>query len=224
MSDYPLSNRFRVFREHKYIIHLFMDLMNNLSTMDFNDNQAVNALQRSLQSLAEMVYAHADYEEHRLLKPLVDADSALMQAIFDEHQQHDGQFEGLFAQLDAILAETETDKRFELGYRLYLDFRKIFAMMLMHLDYEERTIMPALQQLLTDEQIKSVEHDTYARMTSDQMVGMMHALIPHFNPDDRRVFILDMAKAQQEKFQSAWPKMQTALPEEEVAEIEKALA
>lgn len=223
MSPYPLSNRFRVFREHKFIISLFSDLVKKVGVLDFGDIPCVSELHGEVKKLADMLHSHATYEETRLMKLLIERGSPLMKAINEQHQSHEQEFEGILAQIDAIKSEPEVEKRFELGYRLYLVLRKLFADMLLHLDDEERLIMPELQRLMTDDEIKAVEHDTYAKMLPEHMVQMMRALIPYFNPDDRSVFFLDMYKAQKQKFLIAWEEIKTCLAAEEAAMIESKL-
>ena len=71
---------------------------------------------------------------------------------------------------------------------------------MLHLDYEERSLMHELQRLCTDEELGSVDAKTYAVMTSEDMVNMLDVLSPHMNPSDLDFFLADIQRTQAEKY------------------------
>jgi len=87
-----------------------------------------------------------------------------------------------------------------MGYTLYLTYRKFAADNLIHLHEEETKILPELQRLYTDDELRQVEAPTYEKMTPEEMIGMMQALFPHMNPSDKSAFLSDIQKLQPEKF------------------------
>ncbi len=108
-----------------------------------------------------------------------------------------------------------------LGYELYLDLRNFFGENLDHFDYEERVIMPELQRLLSDDEIKEIDKISYRQMLPEYMVHMMEVLFPHMNCDDRLTFLNDIKTCEPEKFELAWDGISPMLEETERNNLKK---
>ena len=80
-------------------------------------------------------------------------------------------------------------------------------------------ILPELQRLYTDEELRQVEARTYAEMTPEDMVGMMRVLFPHMNPSDRLAFLSDIQSLQPEKFSAAWQGIAPKIEKDEKASL-----
>jgi hypothetical protein len=72
---------------------------------------------------------------------------------------------------------------------------------LLHLHEEETKILPELQRLYTDEELRCVEDATYKIMTCEQMIDMLRILFPHMNALDKESFLEDIKLSQPEKFE-----------------------
>jgi hypothetical protein len=71
---------------------------------------------------------------------------------------------------------------------------------LLHLHEEETKILPELQRLYTDEELRCVEEATYKMMTPEQLIEMLKVLFPHMNASDKEAFLEDIKFSQPEKF------------------------
>ena len=80
---------------------------------------------------------------------------------------------------------------------------------------EETVILPELQRLYTDKELKAVEAETYHHMTTAELIHMMEILFPHMNPDDKEAFLTDIKESQPEKFIEAWIGIQSQLDAKE---------
>jgi len=86
----------------------------------------------------------------------------------------------------------DPEERIELGYQLYLWFRKFAGENLLPLHEEETVILPDLQRLYSDEELNQVEFESYRVMTPEDLIHMMQVLFPHMNPEDRLAFLTDI--------------------------------
>lgn len=79
--------------------------------------------------------------------------------------------------------------------------------MLKHLYDEEKIILPELQRLYSDEELAALQAKTYAKMTPEQMLGMLDVVFPHMNQDDMNFFINEMKAAEPQKFEIVWSQL-----------------
>ncbi len=193
--------RVKFYREHKYVSAALNDLERKIAKTDFRNSQETEVVLKEWQELSEMLHGHAEYEEERLHGLLEKKGSAVHLLAHAQHEEMDqafGVIDGLFVLLSK---EREEEMRTEIGYRLYLTYRKFVGDNLVHLHEEETKILPELQRLYTDEELREVEHATYQVMTPTEMLEMLNVLFPHMNAQDKEAFLEDIRLAQPEKFQ-----------------------
>lgn len=118
--------------------------------------------------------------------------------------------------LDAI--KTSPDP-IETGYQFYLAFRKFVGDNLLHLHEEETKLLPELQRLCTDEELRAMEHPTYEVMIAEDMVEMIQVLFPHMNFSDKCAFLTDIKLAQPQKFLQFWNSANSFLSAEEIKKL-----
>jgi hypothetical protein len=82
---------------------------------------------------------------------------------------------------------------------------------------EETIILPELQRLYSDQELKAVEAKTYAIMTPDELFEMLQVLFPHMNAYDKKAFLSDIKECQPEKYEIIWPKIQAQMSDHEIA-------
>lgn len=191
--------RYQFYREHKYVSSALNDVERLIAKTDFrNELDTLNA-QSAFQELTEMLEGHAHYENEKLHRLLDKKGSKVHQHAEDEHalqQQKITEIQSLFNQI----LEPSINERIALGYNLYLTYRKFVADNLAHLHEEETLILPELQRLYTDEELKRVEAETYNIMSSDEMIEMLRVLFPHMNSVDKEAFLSDIKECQPDKY------------------------
>jgi hypothetical protein len=162
-----------------------------------------------------MLKGHAQYENRALHELLRKKNSPVYAHVEEDHKHYDEVLENLHLSLEKVIAEQKEDERVEMGYQFYLQYRKFVGENLLHLHEEETEILPELQRLYTDEELKMVEADTYRQMSPAEMIEMIGVLFPHMNPDDKRAFLLDIKESQPNKFTEVWAGIQLHLSTEE---------
>jgi hemerythrin-like domain-containing protein len=193
--------RYRFYREHKYLIFVLFELERVIAKTDFRINEAVLKIKAQLQSLADLMKEHARHEEEAIHALLKQKGSTVYTKVEKDHQSHNEQYTSLQQKLDAIVVADHANK-LSLGYAFYLSYRLLLIDNLQHFHEEETVIMPALQQLYSDDELKSVDRHVYQEMTAEDMMAMMEVLSPHMDPSDTEFFLKDIKDAEPEKFAS----------------------
>lgn len=193
--------RAKIYREHKYVSFALSELERLIAKTDFTDSVAIALIQREWQSVKEMLKAHAYHEEHNFHALLEKKGSTIHLHAHEDHENQEEIITDLECLLDAIQRSPEP---IEAGYQFYLAYRKFVGDNLLHLHEEEAKLLPELQRLCTDEELRAIEYTTYEVMTPEQMTKMVQILFPHMNFSDKCAFLTDIRLAQPKKFPLLW--------------------
>jgi len=209
--------RYQFYREHKYVSSALNDLERLIARTDFCDLDALEEVLGAFLSLSEMLKGHAEYENNRLhsLLKQKNASSSIYEHIEEDHAEQDRQLLEIAAIIRVISQEAEREKKIERGYHLYLTYRKFVADNLAHLHEEETQILPELQRLYSDSELRQVEAETYREMAPEHMIHMIEILFPHMNTHDRQAFLADIFTLEPEKFDVVWQGIQTIVGQNE---------
>jgi hemerythrin-like domain-containing protein len=214
--------RYQFYREHKYVSFVLNDLERLIAKTDFRVPVQVKKIQEELKSTMQLLQGHAEYEDSKLHPLLRIKGSNLFQEAEEDHQKHDALFQKLQYLLAQIQATSNEQLQIRLGYEFYLNYRRFVGENLLHLHEEETKILPELQKLYSDAELRNVEAETYQQMSIEDLVEMMQVLFPHFNPSDRLAFLHDIQAATPEKFPPVWETVKGCIdPEEQKQLIEK---
>lgn len=196
-----MSKRYRIYREHKYVLCFLAELEQFIAKMDFRSQVQLDELSRKMDGLIELMQGHAEHEDKTIHQLLRNKGSQVHIPIEAEHQFHNEIFTRLKERLKLIQTCKNLAERISLGYEFYLSFREFEAENLKHINEEENIIMPELQRLYTDEELRAgIDFKTYEIMSTDQMFHMLKVLFPTYNVDDKKTFLKDILDAQPEKF------------------------
>jgi len=208
--------RAKLYREHKYVSFALSELERLIAKTDFTDDIAVAQMQTEWQSVKGMLEGHAYHEECNFHALLEKKGSTIHAQAHNDHEHQEETLKILQCLLDAIQT---SPNRIEAGYQFYLAYRKFVADNLLHLHEEETKLLPELQRLCTDEELRSIEYQTYEVMTSDEMVEMLQVLFPHMNFSDKCAFLKDIRLAQPKKFLVLWEKATRFLSAQEIEKV-----
>lgn len=197
--------RYRLYREHKFVSAQLSDLERFIATLDFTNPKELMELKMRLQGTFSLMEGHARHEDESIHPLLKARGSKVFEHIEEEHRDY--QF--LHAKLDKMLTQIEFSKdkneQIDLGYKFYLAYRHFLAINLNHINEEENILMPEIQRLYSDEEIKkAVDFPVYAIMTSDDIYEMVSLLFPAMNIDDKEAFLRDIQVSQPKKFIELW--------------------
>lgn len=222
-SDIILNkHRYRLYREHKYIFHVFSDLIQSVATLDFSLKESLVLLKSEIMKLEVLLESHAEHEESRIHLILKTRDSQIFAEAENQHRNQKQQFKKLYEKINLIDKADENEATFT-GYELYLDLRNFFNENLSHFDYEEKIIMPELQRLATDDEIREIDRITYEQMQPEQMIHMMEVLFTHMNCEDKFTFLDDIKDSDPLKFELAWSGIYPLIRENERKELARLL-
>ena len=216
--------RYKFYREHKYVSHCLNALERLIAKTDFTIPEEVKHVQGEFDNLKHMLEGHAQYENDCLHILLTKKQSLVPEHILSEHQNLDKECDVIQAKINAISASATQEEKIEAGYQLYIWYRKFVGENLVHLHEEETLILPELQRLYTDDELRAVEGSIYNHMSAEQLTHMMEELFPHMNPSDRIVFLDDIKVCDPVKFQAAWKGIQSKIAPKERADIIKKLS
>lgn len=189
--------RAKLYREHKYVSFALSELERRIAKADFTNNADIEYAQQEWLAVKEMLKGHARHEEENFHALLEKKGSTVHREAHEDHERQEESLENLQHLLDAAFTSFD---RIEAGYQFYLAYRKFVADNLLHLHEEETKLLPELQRLCTDEELRAIEHPIYEVMTSDEMKEMLQVLFPHMNPSDKYAFLTDIKLAQPKKF------------------------
>lgn len=113
-----------------------------------------------------------------------------LDAVEEDHDEVDAELDALAAALDD-LAGAPGPERWHEARDFYLRFNRYVAAYLLHIDREERELMPALAAAADPATLERLARQDVTAPV-DQLVGAMHAMLPLFNVDDRRVLLADI--------------------------------
>lgn len=205
--------RVKLYREHKYVSFALSEFERLIAKTDFTDDAAITEIQSEWQRVKEMLEGHAHHEEHNFHALLEKKGSTIHHEAHNDHEHQEETLKNLQCFLDAI--QTSPDP-IEAGYQFYLAFRKFVGDNLLHLHEEETKLLPELQRLCTDEELRAIEYPTYDLMTAEEMTEMVQVLFPHMNFSDKCAFLTDIMLAEPQKFLQLWDKANCFLTVEEV--------
>ncbi len=195
-----ITRRYQFYREHKYVSFALNDLERLVAKTDFRVPSQVEKIEQEFNAIVQLLQAHAHYEDTKLHSLLQKKGSSVFQEAEKDHQHQEAAFQSLHQLLEQIKATQDI----ELGYQFYLQFRKFVGDNLHHLHVEETQILPELQRLYTDDELRTVEAETYKEMTVEELIEMIQVLFPHFNPSDKEAFLIDIRDAAPDKFTRVW--------------------
>ncbi len=216
------NNQPRLYREHKYIVHLFSELLQQAATLDFSDNNSITSFQTQLHQLASILQAHAAYEESRIHAILKAHESNLYLQAEIQHQDHHTMLQQISDKL-ALLEHCEDEDLDGLSYDFYLALRTFVSENLIHFDYEERILMPEILRLASAEEIREIDRISYRQMLPEHLSEMMTILFPHMNCADRFIFLSEIKECEPEKFRLAWDTIKVSIEDRELINLVKQL-
>lgn len=199
--------RYRSYREHKYVSAALNDVEREIARADFVQNGDVGEIKKSFLRLAQMLKAHAHFENERIHSLLRAKNSSCYQQLEAEHRQQDEELDAIADDFDSILKVVDDVQRIEMGYALYLRYRKFVAESLHHLNEEETILLPELQRLYSDDELRQVSAKAYGEMTPQHIIDMLAGLFPYMNVHDKQAFLDNIKKLVPEKFAAAWPEI-----------------
>jgi len=211
--------RVKLYREHKYVSFALSELERLIAKTDFTDDTELTFIQSKWEQIKELQEGHALHEEQNFHTLLEMKGSKIHHEAHSDHEHLEQTLKNLQDLLDALKT---SPNRIEAGYEFYLAYRKFVGENLLHLHEEETKLLPELQRLCTDDELRAIEHPIYEQMSAEDLRDMLQILFPHMNFSDKCAFLTDIKLAQPEKFLQLWDTAREFMSKEEMERIQTA--
>lgn len=178
---------------------------------DPNDRDGRAALAAHLVDVIEFLIEHARNEDTHVL-PLLETQ---LPALFERNA---GEHAALDAHLDRIadrafaMTEAATGEQRARVHNLYLDLASFTSAYLVHQEFEERIVMPALLGTIGVEGALEMHHAIVSSIPPPVMAKALAVMVPAMNVDDRAELLSGMEHdAPPEAFAAVWSLTQSVL-------------
>ena len=179
-----------LYREiHKGLRHALFDVTFRAGRLDVSDDESIVGLLAESRQVVDLLRGHHQHEEQLLLEGLIEAHaSAAVGPIHDEHRLLSERLDRFAARADE-LAAAATDARSAIAHEYYLELAAFTAAYLVHLDVEERVVMPALAAACDDAELGRVQGAILASIRPEQQAVGLTMMLPALNPVERAAMV-----------------------------------
>jgi hypothetical protein len=173
---------------HKAIRSMIYDLGGRLQRLDFADKTASTLVLEDLQHefanavtgtcILCLLHSHAGHEERDVFPSMASIDPALIRALVDDHQEISRRLSVLSQMANALAAVDSPAERISAGAQLNRAANEFFAYYLTHMNREEVTIVPAMQEHFTDEEMQAMTAAIMGSMSPERLAAYLRWMLP----------------------------------------------
>jgi hemerythrin superfamily protein len=173
---------------HKALRSMIYDIGGRLQSVDFVDKAAADAVLADLQHefsnavsatcVLCLLHAHAGSEESHVFPSMQSIDPALIRTLIDEHHEITRRLAALTKMADELSTVDAPQRRIALGAHLNREANQFFAFYLAHMNKEEVTIVPAMKEHFTDDQMRAMQSKIMGAMPPDRLSGYLRWMLP----------------------------------------------
>jgi hemerythrin-like domain-containing protein len=167
---------------HKGIRQELFGLVEAAGSADVNRPDERIELRGHIAAVAAMLASHAHHEDDAILPTLERELPDLAERIERDHADLDHRFGLIDEQSEAFVSSTADRLA---GQRLYLDIARFVSDYLIHIDVEERDLMPRLEDAVGVDAVIDMHARIVAAIPPDEMIRTMSFMLPAMNLDDR---------------------------------------
>lgn len=185
----PASETFRLvacdlYRDiHKGIRSELFSLVERAGSTDPHEAAAVAALVDHVVATHSLLESHAEHEDG-VIQPVLETEMPRMaERIAADHVALDRTV-GRIVELAATIQPSGRDLRRAVQV-LYLDLARFTSEYLVHIDIEERLLMPALEDAVGPDATFEMHGAIVSSIPPDEMVRSLSLMLPAMNVDDR---------------------------------------
>jgi hypothetical protein len=189
---------------HKGIRAELFSVIEAAGNIDPSDRWARAAVSAHVRSVVALLDLHAEHEDASILPDLEEHLPAMAERISAEHAAFDRQTRAL-VDLAETAAEADGPEQRRLTHLLYLDVAAFAGTYLVHQDFEERELMPALFGAVGFEAVLGIHQAIIGSIPPEVMATSLAVMLPAMNLDDRAELLGGMrAGAPAEVFEGVW--------------------
>jgi hypothetical protein len=176
---------------HKGIRSMIYDLGGRLQKVDFADKAASTTLLADLEHeftnavsaacILCLLHGHAGSEETSVFPSMQTIDPVLIRALLDDHQEISRRLVAITKMADELAPLGSPEERIALGVRINHVVNEFFAFYFAHMNKEEVTIVPAMKEHFTDDQLRTMQGKIMGSMPPERLAGYLRWMLPSLN-------------------------------------------
>jgi Hemerythrin HHE cation binding domain len=173
---------------HKAIRSMIYNLGGRLQSVDFADRAASSAVLADLQHeftsavsptcVLCLLHSHAGSEETGVFPSMQPIDPAMVRMLIEEHHEILRRLAVITKMADELAAVDRAEERAEAGVRLNRVANEFFAYYLAHMNKEETTIVPAMKEHFTDQQMRAMQGAIMGAMSPEKLANYLRWMLP----------------------------------------------
>ena len=215
---------FNAYRDiHKGIRAELFALTASAGTLDPQDREGRADLARHVQSVVDLLVAHAGHED-AVIQPVLEAHlPSLAAQIATDHPHIEAQIEEIRDLADAVVDAPDADVRDDV-FRIYVELASFTGVYLAHQDFEERQVMPALERAVGVDDVIALNQAIVGSIPPDEMMRTLPLMLTAMNIDDRAEVLGGMqAGAPPEVFAGVWNLTRSVLTPGDIRDLGRRL-
>ncbi|MGA8605069.1 MAG: hemerythrin domain-containing protein [Thermoplasmata archaeon] len=189
---------------HKAIRSMIYDLGGRLQQTDFADRDSSAAVLFDLEHefsnavsagcVLCLLHGHAADEEGVPFPAMQTIDAPLVRTLIDEHHEI-GRKLATITEMARELSRVElAAERVDKGGRVNRQVNDFFAYYLAHMNKEEATIVPAMKEHFTDEQMRAMRSTIMGGMPKDRFASILRWMLPSLTLDELTGMLLGIKR------------------------------
>jgi hypothetical protein len=208
---------------HKGIRAELFAVTGSAGSLDPTDRAGRADLARHVDSVVEMLSAHAEHEDAAIQPVLETYVPALAEQIAVDHPALEARVEAIRYLAQQVVDVSDDRARADV-HRIYVELASFTGAYLAHQDFEERDVMPAIERAVGFEQVLAIHQAIVGSIPPDQMAKSLAVMMPAMNLDDRADLLGGMRQgAPAEVFDGVWSLVKSVLVPADAAALGRRL-
>lgn len=177
---------------HKAIRTMLYEGGKRLQATDFADKNETQAILEHLNHVMAFLHEHAENED-KLIFPAVERVAPGVTSLAEaQHREYESLQDQLVDQMDAISDCADPAERIKMGTKLNRIYGSFLAFSLLHLNTEEETVLPASQELLSDEELMEIRTRITSSIPPDVYERWMEYMLPSMTVSELKGMFVSM--------------------------------
>jgi hemerythrin superfamily protein len=179
---------------HKAVRAMIYEVATQIQTTDFTDPVATEAVVRNLRHefasatatscILCLLHGHAESEESFAFPEARKFNSDLVAQLKQQHAEILRRLETLSALADQLTPLSDPKERQTMGIRLTHEANRLFVFYLDHMNGEEGTLLPLLEEHLSDEELDGIRSRVERAMSPERWGEYMRWMLPALNASE----------------------------------------
>jgi hypothetical protein len=179
---------------HKAIRSMIYDVGRRMQTNDFADPAASAPLLADLEHefgsalsagcLLCILHHHGIDEEKGVFAHAGAGAPQMIQRLMDEHRSLSTQLARITQHARELQGRTDRAQRILAGIALNQEVNEFFASYLVHMNYEERELVPWMKNAFTDDQMRAMRGAIMGGMPPERLAAILRWMLPSLNLEE----------------------------------------